>query len=85
MNHITFAVLNSHTLETGTSSDSLFKYDFREVGDSMDAGAPLFTGEWGVEFEGNWEPDPRVVIESDDPAPFTLLAMAPEIKLNALK
>jgi hypothetical protein len=51
----------------------------------MDSGAPLFTGEWDVEFEGNWESDPRIFIESDDPAPFTLLALAPEIKLNALK
>ena len=85
MNNITFVVLNSHTLDTGTSSDSLIKYDFRTVGDPMDSGAPLFTGEWDVEFEGNWESDPRIFIESDDPAPFTLLALAPEIKLNALK
>jgi hypothetical protein len=85
VNNITFVVLNSHTLDTGTSSDSLIKYDFRTVGDPMDSGAPLFTGEWDVEFEGNWESDPRIFIESDDPAPFTLLALAPEIKLNALK
>jgi hypothetical protein len=51
----------------------------------MDAGAPLYTGELEVEFEGNWLADPRIFIESDDPAPFTLLAIAPEIKINALK
>ena len=78
-------VLNSHTLEVGPTASSLIKYDFRDVADPMDAGAPLYTGELEVEFEGNWLADPRIFIESDDPAPFTLLAIAPEIKINALK
>jgi len=85
INSITFVVLNSHTLEVGPTASSLIKYDFRDVADPMDAGAPLYTGELEVEFEGNWLADPRIFIESDDPAPFTLLAIAPEIKINALK
>ena len=51
----------------------------------MDSATPLFTGELFVEFEGNWQTDPRICVESDDPAPFTLLAIAPEVKINALK
>ena len=51
----------------------------------MDSATPLFTGELFVEFEGNWGSDPRIFVESDDPAPFTLLAIAPEVKINALK
>ena len=55
------------------------------VSDPMDVGAPLFTGESFVEFPGDWTSDARIVIENDDPAPFTLLALAPEIIVNPLK
>jgi len=86
INGLTFVLLNSHTIEYGPdNSVALDKNDFREVSDAMDSATPLFTGELFVEFEGNWEADPRVYVESDDPAPFTLLAIAPEVKINALK
>ncbi|MEE8488412.1 MAG: hypothetical protein V3S56_09595 [Gemmatimonadota bacterium] len=79
---VTVSLLNSLTLEIGASSSQLDKYDFREVGDAMDTAVPLFTGEKFVEFEGDWLKDPRITIESDDPAPFTLLAIIPEVKSN---
>ena len=66
-----------------SASDS--EKDFRVVSNPMDEGAPLFTGEHFAEFEGDWTGDARIVIESDDPAPFTLLALAPEITVNPLK
>ena len=50
----------------------------------MDAAAPLFTGEKFVEFPGGWTEDARIVIQSSDPAPFTLLALAPEVVINPL-
>jgi hypothetical protein len=37
------------------------------------------------EFDGNWETDARIVIESDDPCPFGLLALAPEVTVNELR
>ena len=70
-------LLNSHTLKYGPDADNLKEIDFRVVTDAMDSPAPLFTGEQLVEFPGNWTSDARIVIESDDPAPFTLLALAP--------
>ena len=79
---VTFVVLNSHTLKFGSSSSDLRTIDFREVSDPMDLGVALFTGERFVEFGGDWGTDPRIFIESDDPAPFTLLAIAPEITVN---
>jgi hypothetical protein len=82
---LTFALLNSHTLKYGPSADDLEDKDFRVVANPMDAGAPLFTGEQFVEFPGDWKGDPRIVIESSDPSPFTLLALAPEIDINPLK
>lgn len=86
INGITFVVLNSHTLEYGPDNTvALDKNDFREVSDEMDSATPLYTGELFVEFEGDWATDPRIFVESDDPAPFTLLAIAPEVKINASK
>ena len=82
---LTFVLLNSHTVKFGPDVDNLETNDFRVVSDPMDAGAPLFTGEQFVEFPGNYQIDPRIVIESDDPSPFTLLAIAPEIQMNTLK
>jgi hypothetical protein len=81
---VTFVLLNSHTIEYGPSPSELTKNDLREVSDYMDTGTPLYTGELAVEFDGNWETDPRIYIESNDPAPFTILAIAPEVKINAL-
>ena len=85
INGVTFILLNSHTIEYGPTPSDLTKNDFREVSDAMDSSVPLFTGELFVEFDGNWESDPRIIIESDDPSPFTLLSLAPEVKINALK
>lgn len=82
---ITFVLLNSHTLSFGPDVSNLTDADFRVVSDPMDAAAPLFTGEKFREFPGNWVTDARIVFESDEPAPFTLLALAPEIVVNALK
>lgn len=82
---ISFILLNSHTLSFGPSLTELENHDFREVSDPMDEGVPFFTGSTFHEFDGNWSDDPRIFIKNDDPAPFTLLAMAPERGDNALK
>lgn len=82
---LTFVLLNSHTVKYGPDTDSLSERDFRIINDAMDAGAPLFTGEKFVEFQGGWTEDARIVIQSSDPVPFTLLAIAPEIAINSLK
>ena len=82
---LTFVLLNSHTIKYGPDTDSLSERDFRLVSDAMDAAARLFTGEKLVEFPGGWVEDARIVIQSSDPAPFTLLALAPEVALNPLR
>ncbi len=81
-NKITFVLLNSSTLSYGPTSADLTTVDFRVVSDPMDASAPLFTGERVLDFAGDWGTDERIVWESDDPAPFTLLAIAPEMRTN---
>lgn len=83
--NITFSLLNCATLVFGPDEDNLSSHDFREVGDATDAAVPLFTGEQTYEYDGDWEADPRLVIKSDDPAPFTLLAWAPEVDVRELR
>ena len=81
----TFVVLNSHTLSFGPDADNLTTIDFREVDDLMDTAVPFFTGEIFREFDDSWKSDPRIVIQSSDPVPFNLLAIAPEIEIKELK
>ena len=82
---VTFVLLESHTIKYGPDASNLKEVEFREVGDPMDAAIPLFTGEEFREFEGNWQPDSRIVIQNDDPAPFTLLSIVLETDIKSLK
>jgi hypothetical protein len=82
---LTFVLLNSHTVKFGETQTALIEKEFRVVSDAMDAAAPLFTGEFMVDFPGDYSTDARIIIQSDAPAPFTLIALAPEIAVNPLK
>jgi len=82
---VTFVLLNTHTFSYGPDEAHLIQKDFRVVSDVMDAAAPLFTGESYVAFDGPWDTDSRIVIESDAPAPFLLLALAPRVTVNPQK
>lgn len=79
---ITFVLLNSHTLRFGPNDDNLLKKDFRLISSPMDAGVPLFSGEQFFEFDGGLDTDTRIIVDSDDPAPFTLLAMSPWVRVH---
>lgn len=81
----TFVLLNCHTLTFGPDASNLRTIDFRVVSDPMDTAVPFFTGERFEEFDDGWKTDPRIVIQSSDPTPFTLLALAPEIDIRELK
>ena len=81
---ITFSLLESYTLEYGTSEDALIKTDFRRVSDAMDSGVPVFTGDKFIVPPGGWDLDSRIIVASEDPAPFTLLAIAPNVSVNPL-
>jgi len=82
---LTLSLLNSHLASVGPDESNLNPISFRQINDPMDAAAPLFTGDYYLEFNSDWKNDPRIFIESDEPAPFTLLAIAPETDLKPLK
>ena len=79
---INYILNNSLTLEAGASSSQLTHVDFREVGDLMDTAPDMFTGEHALATGLGWDEDPRVYVESDDPVPFELLAVAPIVQTN---
>lgn len=81
---LAFVLLDCHRCRYGSKSDQMKVIDFRSVGDAMDSAAPLFSGEKVVEFPGNWGTDERILVEDDAPAPFTLLALAPERQVNPM-
>ena len=82
---ITFVLLDSYVFKYGPEDSKLIEKDFRVVADAAGSGAPLFTGEETMRIEGGWEEDSRIIFESDEPAPFTLLAIAPNVSINPLK
>lgn len=82
---LTFVLLNSHTFKYGPSPADLIDVDFRQVSHFTGTPVPPFTGEHFAEFNGDWGTDPRICVESDEPVPFTLLALVPETDLNPLK
>jgi hypothetical protein len=74
---------NTLGLKVGPDSSNLKEIPFRAVSDPMDTAIPLFTGETTVEdFPGEWETDPRIVIQSDTPLPMTVLAIVPRVETN---
>ncbi len=74
---------NTLGLRVGPDSSHLTEIPFRAVSDAMDNAIPLFTGETAIEdFPGEWETDPRIVIQSDAPLPMTVLAIVPRVETN---
>ena len=81
---VTLLLLDAATTRIGPSFDKLKDIAFRTVGDAMDTAVPLFSGEYHLEFDGDYGRDVRICIEGDAPAPFTLIALAPELKTNEM-
>jgi hypothetical protein len=82
---VALILLDSGGFQLGPTPQALFPVDFREASDPMDAPVALKTGERFQEFNGDWERDGRIYIESDLPLPFYMLAIAPEMKTNDIK
>jgi hypothetical protein len=58
---------------------ALQEITFLRDGLAMDEAIPLFTGEVIRNLDGSDRRDVRVYLEGDDPLPFTLLAIAPQM------
>ena len=76
---LSLILLDSLGGKIGPDDDHLQILSYRNTQDKMDQAIPLFTGEKQVTFGGNWQRDTRILITGEDPLPFTLLAITPEI------
>lgn len=77
---VTLVLLHALDGRVGPDETALEPLVFRTVGDAMDSAVPLFSGEYRVTFPGDYDRDPRLVIQGEAPLPFTLLAIAPELQ-----
>ncbi|MHA1563691.1 MAG: hypothetical protein ACTSX7_00140, partial [Alphaproteobacteria bacterium] len=78
---VTLVVLDAAGTKLGPHIDNLQTVVLRDGAVPQ----PLYSGEHTVNFGGPWARDPRLVITSDAPVPFTLLALAPELQTNDLR
>ena len=79
---VTLFLMESMGSSVGPDEDHMQLLDYRAVGDDMNAPPPLFTGEKFIEFDGDYETDPRIIVEGDSPTPFMLLGLSPLLKTN---
>ncbi len=70
-------------LRIGADRANIRAESLREVKDLMDTAVPLFSGEFEAEIEGDFEPDPRLILRGDDPTPITVLAIVPDVAVAA--
>lgn len=82
---VTYVLLDSAAFYVGRDQESLNYIELREASHDMDDAVPLFTGEKYMEFSGGFSRDSRIYIESDQPLPQFILALAPEMQTNDLK
>ena len=62
----------------GPDSTRLDELPFRATGDPMDQPPLLFTGDKLVEFDGDYNTEPRVYIQNNQPFPATVIAVMPQ-------
>ena len=79
ISRITYRLYNTLGLKHGPSSSRLDIIPFRSSADDMDAAPAMFTGDKEIEFPRNWDKDGYVFLVQDQPLPFTILAIMPEL------
>jgi hypothetical protein len=79
VSRITYRLYDTLGLKHGPSADRLDIIPFRSSADDMDEAPALFTGDKDVEFPRNWDTDGYIFLVQDQPLPFTVLAIMPEI------
>lgn len=68
--------------KVGSNANNLVPLVFRETLDPMGVPPPLFDGDVVITFPGGYERDKRIYFRQDQPLPFTLLAMVPQLATN---
>lgn len=79
VNNVTVRLYRTIGLKYGPEGGTQDTADTRTFQDNFDEGIPLFTGDLFLLWPGNSEKKARLKFESSDPAPFTLIAIMPQL------
>ena len=79
---VAFRLYQTVGLLFGPSSDKLDRIPFRSTSDPMDTAVALFTGDKKAPVPSGYDRDGKLFLRQDQPLPFTLLAVMPEVKTN---
>lgn len=79
ISRINYRLYKTLGLKHGPSEDRLDIIPFRSSADAQDEAPELFTGDKEVEFPRQIDKDGYIVLVQDQPLPFTILAIMPEL------
>ena len=79
ISRVTYRLYQTLGLKHGPSADRLDIIPFRSSADDMNEAPALFTGDKEVEFPRNVDKDGYIFLVQDQPLPFTILAIMPEL------
>jgi hypothetical protein len=77
--HATLRFMDTLGGKAGPSETKLQEILFREAADPMDSPPAVFTGDKRVGWPGGYEKEGRLWYVNDQPLPFTLVAIIPEV------
>ena len=69
-------------VEVGPDLNNMESIPFRSSANPMDQAIPVFTGDKGIEFRGNYESDGFIFVRQTQPLPLTVLSLYPELVTN---
>lgn len=79
---VVFRFLETLGAKFGRDFEHLDPVQFRRTDDAMDTAPPLFSGDSTVIWPGGYDTDGYICWQQDQPLPFTLVAIFPQITTN---
>lgn len=79
------AVIRLHEtvgLKYGPNFKKLKELPFRKASDPMDQPIPLFTGDKEVDWPGDYDTNPWLCFQQDDPLPWTMVGVFPTVSVQ---
>lgn len=76
---VVFRFFETLGVKQGPDVGTLSPIQFRTGSDPMDSAPPLYTGDIGESFEGDYDSAARIFVRSYQPFPMTLLALMPQV------
>ena len=82
INEVTLRLHKTVGAEVGASLTDMERIPFRSSAAAIDTAVPLFTGDKQVEFRDDFNTYGFVFVRQNQPLPFTLVALYPQITIN---